>query len=255
MLNDLHKNPLIIAGDFFFDRYDASGNPSGIVGPIETTEISVALNADTIEQSSFSRSDWGAVRSSVTLPGSTEVSVVFQDITPDVLAMVLLGDVASASSGAGAVTDESVTASLDKWVQLANGNIDAGSVTVTDSVGTTTYSEGTDYLIEYATGMILALSSGAIAQGQALLVDYAHSALSTRTVDIGTQSQVRIWARIVGENKAVPGQRMIAEFPSLSLRPSDNVPLKGEEFMTVGMTGVAELAQGYASVGTIQYIG
>lgn len=81
-------------------------------------------------------------------------------------------------SGATAtVTDEDVTSVDDTWVDLDNGRITFGTVVVTSSDGNTTYTEGTDYVIDYAQGRIKVLDAGAVSNGTALKVDYGYLAI------------------------------------------------------------------------------
>lgn len=78
---------------------------------------------------------------------------------------------------AATVTDEVVTADLDVWVSLLNGRATPGTVLVTNSGATTTYTEGTDYVYDYAAGRFKALTGGAITDGQSLKIDYAYNAI------------------------------------------------------------------------------
>lgn len=78
------------------------------------------------------------------------------------------------SGGTVAVTDEAVTASTSDWVQLSNKRIKPGTVVVTNSGATVTYTEGTDYVIDYEEGKILAIAT--ITNGQSILVDYQYDA-------------------------------------------------------------------------------
>lgn len=75
------------------------------------------------------------------------------------------------------VTDEAVTADLGVWVSLANKRVTPGTVVVTSSPAGTTYVEGTDYVIDYELGRLMALSGGDISDDQALLVDYQYTAI------------------------------------------------------------------------------
>jgi flagellar motility protein MotE (MotC chaperone) len=68
------------------------------------------------------------------------------------------------------VTDEAVTASLLDWVALANKRVRPGTVVVTHTSGSPTYAEGTDYVIDYEEGKILALAT--ITESQSVKVDY-----------------------------------------------------------------------------------
>ena len=81
---------------------------------------------------------------------------------------------AGESGEAPTVTDEVVTAVHNTWVSMANKRQRPGTVVVTDSAGTTTYVDGTDYVIDYEVGAIYALSTGAITNSQSLKVDYVY---------------------------------------------------------------------------------
>jgi hypothetical protein len=85
------------------------------------------------------------------------------------------GNDGSLNPYAGSVTDEGMVSVHDTWVQLDHTNFTAGTVVVTDDPFTVTYVEGVDYNVDYAGGMIMALSTGAIGNGQNLLVDCDYS--------------------------------------------------------------------------------
>lgn len=73
------------------------------------------------------------------------------------------------------VTDEAQTATDDTWVALAHQHLTFGTVVVTSNPAGTTYTEGTDYVIDYLGGRIMGLSGGAI-NGASVLIDYGYSA-------------------------------------------------------------------------------
>ena len=77
-----------------------------------------------------------------------------------------------------AVTDEAVTGDHGNWVELANQRLNPGSVVLTSSPAGTTYTEGTDFVIDYGAGKIMTLASpGTTSDGQSLLIDYTYDAV------------------------------------------------------------------------------
>ena len=79
------------------------------------------------------------------------------------------------SKATTAVTDEAFTSSLNNFVQLANMNIDPDtSPNVTSSDGATTYTYGSDYLIDRQNGWIKVLSTGTMANATGYLIDYSY---------------------------------------------------------------------------------
>jgi hypothetical protein len=78
------------------------------------------------------------------------------------------------------VTNEGVTSSEGAWVSMAYKRIVPTSVVVTDHAGTTTYTEGTDYVIDHELGRLFtvtAANGGTIGNGTDLHVDYVYNAL------------------------------------------------------------------------------
>ena len=75
------------------------------------------------------------------------------------------------------VTNEAVTSDEDAWVTMDQARLTPGTAVVTGSGGTPTYTEGDDYVIDYANGKIWTLSTGTIGDGTSLLVDYTYTAI------------------------------------------------------------------------------
>lgn len=84
---------------------------------------------------------------------------------------------AGESGSSATVTDEVVTGDHGAWVALACKRLRPGTVVLTNSGATTTYTEGTDYVIDYANGKIMTLAAGATTDGQSLKIDYTYDAI------------------------------------------------------------------------------
>jgi len=76
---------------------------------------------------------------------------------------------------AGTVTGAALVADLSVWVSLAQKRLTPGSVVVTNEAENVTYVEGTDYVIDYANGKFMALTT--ITDNQALLITYNYTAI------------------------------------------------------------------------------
>lgn len=84
---------------------------------------------------------------------------------------------AGESGSSATVTDEVVTGDHGAWVTLAHARLQPGTVVLTDSGGTTTYEEGTDYVVNYVTGALMTLAAGATTDSQSLKIDYTYDAI------------------------------------------------------------------------------
>lgn len=80
------------------------------------------------------------------------------------------------TGAAPTVTDEVVTGDHDTWVQLTKKRLRPGTVVLTNSAGSTTYVEGSDYVIDYGAGKLLTLSTGTTTDSQSLKIDYVYDA-------------------------------------------------------------------------------
>lgn len=85
----------------------------------------------------------------------------------------------SEETGASAdVTDEEVTiTALDTWYDLAHQRVQPGTAVVTNEAGTVTYTEGTDYVIDYGNGKVRGLTGGSITALDVVKVDYTYDAV------------------------------------------------------------------------------
>lgn len=90
-------------------------------------------------------------------------------------ARVYFESYAGESGSAPSVEDEAVTASTSAWVSLAHNRIRPGTMVVTNSGATVTYVEGSDYVVDYEEGKILAVAT--ITNGQSILADYTYDAM------------------------------------------------------------------------------
>jgi len=152
----------------------------------------------------------------------------------DNLALFLLAaDPTEATVVGASVTDEAVTARLDKWVQLANHNITASTIVVTGTGGTPTFNEGTDYDVLAAQGWIRALSTGSITEGLALEVDYTHTGVTTNTINAATVTTIEGHVYFLGDPAA---GRIIDVFGKVTLEPDGELGLISEEWINFNFT-------------------
>lgn len=83
----------------------------------------------------------------------------------------------SGTSGV-AVTNEVVNqAAMDTWENLANKSIRRSGINLTNTTGTTTYTFGTDYVIDFREGKILFITGGALSTATDYHLDYIYDAI------------------------------------------------------------------------------
>lgn len=134
---------------------------------------------------------------------------------------------AAQTQAAGDVTDEDVTAKLDRYVALANQIV--SSVVVKDAAtGLTTYTNGTDYEIDAQMGMIRCLSTGTITADLALHVSYTKAAMTSLQQMYILQS-----SRFTGDAyfliRSNNGHVSRFYFPSVEIQPDGDIAISSEK--------------------------
>lgn len=172
------------------------------------------------------------------------LTMTMANLSPENLAMALYGE-KSAVTGAS-VTGEEVTARLDALVPLAHMN--PTSVTVKNEAETTTYVAGTDY--EVRTGGIYILSTGSIADDQALKVSYTYGAQDV--VEAMTSSAQEFELFFEGLNEARSGKASIVRVWRARFGAAKNLALIGDDYANLELTGKA-LADTTKPTGKSQY--
>jgi hypothetical protein len=153
-----------------------------------------------------------------------------------------------------AVADEAFTAVLQSYVTLAHTAITPESETVTSVDGTTTYSRGTDYEMDYDPGRIIVFSAGSM-EAEGYLIDYDYSPIGARPQLMGyAVSASHLFLSVgltdfallhVEGNEQVGGVKTFTSLPRVA---SYRVPTDNEEFVTKKYVDDAAGAQTNATI-------
>lgn len=233
---------LLLEGTLYFDRL-AAGVATGRKKVKGIASLEIKSGSDIKDQQSKDKGVYGQVTASVAIRKPTEVKLKLQEFDKENLAWAMMGDHTTLSSGGGTVTDEAVTAKLGIFVPLAQRNLTAASVVVTNSGATTTYVEGTDYEVNYTSGHLMAISGGAITESQGLKVDYAHGAISGWKVNAETETQIKGEIYIDGINLAT-GERILVTVYRALLASDTGIDFFSDKFAEFSYSGRAELIAG-----------
>jgi len=96
-------------------------------------------------------------------PELVATSIFDTGVTDQAPSRVYYETYAGESGSYATITDEHVATTADTWVAMAHAIVRPGGLVIQDVGGTVTYTEGTDYVADYLTGKIKALSGGTIA--------------------------------------------------------------------------------------------
>lgn len=225
----------LASGTLYLNRI-VNGAKQGRVQVPGVATFSISPKADKKEATSKDKGKYGQVVASVLLPQPTEFKISITDVDGPALAMALMGDLSTLSVGAGTVTDEQVTSAHNKYVDLAKKNITAASVALTSSPTGTTYTEGTDFEINYAMGWLKVLSTGSIPDSTALLIDYSHGAISGQKINGSTLAEVRGEFILDGQNLA-DGKDLTVYVDEGVVATDGEVDFMSDDFVELSLAG------------------
>jgi hypothetical protein len=221
------------AGDVYVDRLTAAGVKQGSV-KIGIGKLEIKPNVELKEQTSKGRDSYGQVIASVAINKPAEMTMSLTQVDRKALAIALLGDdVAHAVVGAS-VTAEAVTARLDKGVFMANRIVSA--VVVQDDADLITYVLGTDYTLDARLGLITALSTGSIVDGDVLHVDYTYGAEAGYKIKGATQPLVKMAVFLDGKNM-VDGASCYVTIHEATVSPESAVDFLADDFAEIELKG------------------
>ena len=235
----------VYEGSVYMSRY-LNGTWGDYQGPIESTRFSIKSNSTQLEQISRGRGTFGQVSESVSIQQPADFSVTFTEGTADVMAMGLMGTVGALSQASGTLTAVTVVGVLDAWVPLTKAGL-TGTTTVTNAAASTTYVEGTDYLINRDLGLFKALGSGTIGVAAATLkLTSTYKALTGKEILGGTSSDVRVRFMLDGRNLADGALCQVLVHEAV-LAAEEAVDFLSGEFINVPLTGRMKTPSGFAS--------
>lgn len=236
------SNGYLAEGTLYLNR-EVNGVATGWKKVTGTTTFAIKTSSEIKEQQSKDRGKFGQITASVAIPKPTELKVTISEFQKESLAMALMGDDVIVTEAGGTVTAEAITAKLDVFVELTKNRLVAGSVIVTNTGASTTYVENTDYEVNYALGMIMAKTGGAITAEQAIKVTFQHSAKSGYKINGATQTQIKGALRLDGKN--LVSDELISITVDRALLVSDSeVDFLSDDFNQMSMSGRMETLSG-----------
>lgn len=240
---------LLCAGDVYIDRLTDGGASTGLRKIGNATLLSLQESTETVQRTSRQRATYGQALDTVQVKQPTQLAITLDEIDRENLAFALLGEAATQTITGASVTDEEVTAKLDRWVPLAHRDVSA--VVVQDETDTTTYVAGTDYELNARLGWIRAIPGGAIAENAVLHVDYAYASATIAKVAGATKPTIRAKLILDGKNLA-NGDQIIVTIDETTLTPNSAVDFLSAEFVSLEMTGTPKTLDGQTSPYTVE---
>lgn len=225
------------AGSVRIDYYDPILQAyQGLGDPLGADKFEVTPDSESKQKTGKTKEAYGQVTAAVAFAKPTKIAITLSALSAQTLAMQLQGVRSAWTQGAATLTDEVLIAKLDKWTKLSKRNLSDTGLAVKHTSGAPTYVLGTDYQVNYFTGEIKPLSTGAIAADQSLKVSASALAIAGDQIRGGTQAQVRARVNWEGINM-VDGQQIECECWEAVLTSSKGFDFLASDFNGTELTG------------------
>lgn len=229
-------NYMVGKGKVYFARVDEDGNSLGELDLGNDPVFSVTMANESLDHYSSME---GIKKKDLSAIISTDMNLSFtlDEINIQNINLALMGndEIGFVNQGDGNEVNEIMEARLNRYVKLLRRNITAGTVVLTSSDGLTTYVLDTDYTVDLVRGRIYCINTGAIAQGQALLVDYSYGQIALPKVSPAGRPVLEGLLRFVGDTDYGRNYEIILWKTKLSI--NGDLSLISEEWAQIEFTG------------------
>lgn len=222
------------SGDLYINRI-VGGVKQGLEGPFECDQFEIKANGELRERISKGKTSFGQVVASAAVQQPFDLSVTLGEANASGLAIALLGTTAVVTQTSGTLTAVDVVADLDKWVALTKARL-TGAATVTNSAASTTYVEGTDYILNRELGLFKALVGGSITDAQALKLTSTYGAITKTEISGATAASVRAEFILDGKNLADDTPCVVTVYEGV-VASDAAVDFLSDQFLTVPLPG------------------
>ncbi|MDX9788891.1 MAG: hypothetical protein RBT11_19095 [Desulfobacterales bacterium] len=233
------------SGDLQIAIYDPSTGTLGGERDVGNAQNFV-INPPSIEKKELigmRRANYAQTIKSVITKSEQEIKFTLTDINRKNLALAMFGTDADndQTEDDNVGSAESIVAHLDAWTPLTHRNLDtqtAHKPVVKNSAGDATYDEGDDhdYVVDYETGRIMALSTGDIGDGATLKVEYYWAATTGFKVTANDVNKFECFIRMIGMDQANERDCEVIVYKA-QIEPSGDMSWLTEDFATLEFTG------------------
>lgn len=211
-------------------------------GPFECRKFELKPNVELKEMISKGRSTYGQVVETAAIPQPFDFSVELGEVNKAGLALALFGTIDVLTQSSGTVSNEAVTAKLDSWSPLLGARV--SGVVVTNTAGSTTYVNGTDYIVNTEMGWVKPLVGGAITENQVLHVDYTRAAITGSKISGGTQAQIRARFTLDGKNFADDAPHKVTVYEAV-IAADSAFDFLADDFNVISLPGRMKTPSGF----------
>ncbi len=213
---------------FRVDRW-LNGAKAGFMDAFNASEMSITQpDPDQKIRTSFMTESYGAALGAISIPKPAEIQFKTDSLPASYLSMALLGVPAAYIQTVAAAVAGTFTALWDRWVALPRCELTEFTI-----AGKT---EGTDYQVHMAAGLVKVLSTGTIANNSTVNFTHSAPARAGQKIVAGTQSLIQLTLRGDGIN-ADTGKRCGVLVHKANVSPSGALSFVSNDYISMTFKG------------------
>lgn len=235
---------IVCSGNIRVAHVDSDGVPTGgYIGIVNAVKLAITIpDPDTKSRLSKQNESFGQALDTVFFNKPVEIQIDTDDTgDAEILAWSLGGTPSAYTQSSATVTAQETVAQKDEWVRIPNRRI--SSYVLKDATDVTTYTLGTDYLVDLEAGFYKILTGSAIADGATLHQNYTAPALTGKSISGGTRPSIQV--AIDGDMvNLANNKRVHLVVPKSKLSASGGLDFMGSDFLVTSMKGTCVVVTG-----------
>lgn len=232
------------AGDLYIDIIKAGVN-QGLTGPFLVEKFELKANSELREKVSKGRTTNGQVVASAAIAKPFDLNITLAETDKVGLGIALLGTTSLITQASGSLTAAATAVKVGIWSPVGKIAL-TGNPTVTNTAGSTTYVNGTDYLVDPQMGLLKILAGGAAAAEVSVKVSSAYAAVAGDSIAGATDAAITARFLFSGTNLA-DGTPAVCEVYQAVVASDAAVDLLSDQFVSVPLKGRMTTPSGFLS--------
>lgn len=245
------QSGLLFAGNLLVSIKNPITGEFGGYLDLQADKFEIKTPSDMTQKISKQRETFGQAWMTYYSGKPAEVSIVLDEVSRDMLAVQLSGEVSDYTQQTGAIAGVDVDVVEGFWMPTGYENLDLATLAVAPVSAGTPYIKDVDYQVNPRTGMIFVPKGGAIPTGKVKFTA-AKAAVTGYQIAGGKSYSNTLRTKLDGIN-LINRQNMLLTCPQITVSAQDAFDFLSGKASSVPLKGFSEIAEGESAPFTLRY--
>lgn len=245
------QSGLLFAGNLLVSIKNPTTGVFGGYLDLQADKFEIKTPSDMTQKTSKQRDTFGQAWLTYYSGKPAEVSIVLDEVSRDMLAVQLSGEVSDYSQETGAIGGVEVDVVEGFWMPTGYENLDLATLAVAPVGAGTPYAKDVDYQVNPRTGMIFVPKGGLIATGKVKFTA-AKAAVTGYQIAGGKSYSNTLRTKLDGRN-LINRQDMLLTCSQITVSAQDAFDFLSGKAASVPLKGFCEIAEGETAPFYLRY--